>query len=83
MSNLTPLRQVREDLGFTQTEFAKRLGIWVSQYNMIERAKRKAPLSVALQISQIAGKPVNEIFLPSGFTVGETASGAGRPGKIQ
>lgn len=46
----------------TSQEFSKRLGMPLSTYSNIERAKRQARLETALEIAAKLGKKVEEIW---------------------
>jgi transcriptional regulator with XRE-family HTH domain len=57
------LRKARLDKGFTQEQMAQLLGYKSkSHYCMIENGQRGISVETALRISEILGKPVEELF---------------------
>ena len=63
------LESARKKMGFSQGEFAKKLGLSQSTYCQYETGKRAAPADVAAQICSILGVAQEDIFLPKTFTV--------------
>lgn len=57
------LREARESAGLTQQEVASKVGIDRASYSNIELGKRNPSLNVAIKISDLLNKDVNEIFL--------------------
>lgn len=57
------LREARERAGLTQQELADIVGIDRASYSNIELGKRNPSLEVAIKISKVLGKDVNDIFL--------------------
>lgn len=57
---------MREELGYTQDEMAKKLGYnSKSAYNMKEKGTRKVTVEEAYTISNIFNKSIEEIFFDS------------------
>lgn len=70
MNKLTLLRVRR---GYkSQQSIAEKAGLLPSRYNMIEngRTTRVSP-DVAKRIAQVLGYPVEDLFMPSGFSARE------------
>ncbi|MBS3938491.1 MAG: helix-turn-helix transcriptional regulator [Peptococcaceae bacterium] len=65
----TFLRSVRKSRGETVTSMAKKLGIGVSRYHMIESGTRPASPEIAEAICRALSVPSEDIFLPVSFTV--------------
>lgn len=65
------LSALREELGYSQTELASRLGISLRAYQSYERAERELPLTVAITLFRELG--INPIWLALG-----TGSGSKR-----
>lgn len=61
----------RQRLGVTQQYMADKLGIAVSAYNAYENGRKSCTNETAEKIAKIFDVNVNEIFLPSRFTVCE------------
>lgn len=62
------LKHLREKAGYTQTEFAKLLGITVHHLNKIEndsKSKRNLTVHKAMRAAQILNVSLDEIFLNS------------------
>lgn len=68
---MSELRIARERQGLTQTELAKRAGILVSRYNMIEKGHRPATPEIAQRVAGILEVSVDAVFLPGSFTIRE------------
>ena len=66
MSHLECLRLSK---GFTQEFIAKQIGVATSTYSQYENGIRSVPLEKATAISDVLGCQVEDIFLPSKFTV--------------
>ena len=62
---------VRMEKGITQENMANRLNIATATYCQYENGKRTIPCDVAIQVAEILGCPVEEIFLPVKFTIRE------------
>lgn len=77
MPNASVLRSLRESRGLSLTELARRVGIGVSRYYMIEAGKRPAPPKVAEAIARELGTDCEALFLPISFTVRQTGEVAG------
>lgn len=63
------LAEIREDKKKTQQEMADMLGIAVSTYCQYETGKRNLPVEIVNKISKILNININDIFLPTRFTV--------------
>lgn len=59
------MKVYRNNLGYTQQYVAKKLGITVSSYNMIENGRRNPSLVLAKKISLIFEATIDEIFFNS------------------
>jgi transcriptional regulator with XRE-family HTH domain len=59
---LEQLRRLRMAKGYTQTEFAKKLGIDRSYYNQIELNKAKPSLKLLEQIAVELDKSLKDFF---------------------
>lgn len=69
---MTSLTELRIRKGITQEQMAKKLKIGVSTYNQYENSQRSIPYHIAREIADILGSNVEDIFLPSRFTVSKT-----------
>ena len=56
------LRKLRLQRGWTQEDVGKMLGVTGSAYGMIEQGVRSPRLPMVLQLQQIFGVPVEELF---------------------
>ena len=63
------LAEIREGEKKTQQEMADLLGIAVSTYCQYETGKRNLPAEIVNRISKILNIDINDIFLPTRFTV--------------
>jgi transcriptional regulator with XRE-family HTH domain len=60
------LKKLREKAGYTQTEFAKLLGVTVSHLNKIENhGGRNLTVHKAMKAAKILNVSLNDIFLNS------------------
>ncbi len=66
------LSEVRIEMGYTQDDMSKLLGIGTSTYNQYETGARSVPADVAIEISKILDISVNEFFLPAKFTLSKS-----------
>jgi len=71
---MTNLAKLRISKGKTQEQMAKLLGIGVSTYNQYENAQRSIPYDVAKKVAELLEVEVEEIFLPTRFTVSKTSN---------
>lgn len=64
MSNLVKnqIRALREQLGLTQDDLAKRLGVTRQTVNAIENDKYNPTLPLAFKLARLFGQPVEVIF---------------------
>ena len=56
------VKEFREKLGLTQTEFAAKVGVSQRYIAFIEGGKRTPSLKRARLISSIVGAPIEEVF---------------------
>ena len=54
---------LREQAGYSQTSFGKRIGVSRQAVSLIERGDYNPSVSLALRISQALGEPVESIFM--------------------
>ena len=60
---------MRRELGATQEDFANVVGISESAYRNKELGKNQFKLDEMFEISEYLGRTVDDIFLPTNFTV--------------
>lgn len=65
------LKVLRKRKGFSQRYMANQLNIGISTYNQYENSNRKIPIDKAKCIAKILNTNMNDIFLPSWFTIRE------------
>ncbi len=65
---------VRKERGMTQENMASLLKIATASYCQYENGQRMIPRSIAVRIAEILKCPVEEIFLPTKFTIREHGS---------
>jgi len=70
------LEDLRKEKGLSQTDLASLLDIPNSTYHMYESGKRKIPVKIAKRIANFFEVEVEDIFLPSYFTVSKTKKSA-------
>ncbi len=63
MKMMIKLREIRAQLGITQEELAKKVGVSRQTINYIERGKYKPTVILALKIAKVLNKNVEEIFV--------------------
>ena len=63
---LTRVRELRTGQGWSQGELATRLGVSRQTVNAIETGRYEPSLSLALKISRLFGRAVEEIFTATG-----------------
>ena len=56
------LRQVKDDLGLSFSEFGRRLGLMKPTINAYVRGDNLAPLEVLEKVSRLYGKPVDWFY---------------------
>ena len=66
---MTALADLRKKAGYTQEEMSKLLNIGLSTYNQYENSQRHIPRDVANKIAAILNVSIEDIFLPTRFTV--------------
>jgi putative transcriptional regulator len=60
------VRELREDRGWTQAELADQLDVSRQTVHSIEKGKYSPSLPLAFKISQVFGRPIEEVFSPEG-----------------
>ncbi|MBO3062773.1 helix-turn-helix transcriptional regulator [Mammaliicoccus fleurettii] len=55
MITLSTIKDARKDLGLTQKDMAKKLGVTFQYYNMLENNKKQPSVSIAKEIGAILG----------------------------
>lgn len=63
------IKDMRIEKGFTQEEMAEKLGISNVAYHLYETGKRNIPQDKAEKIAHIFDMKINDIFLPSTFSI--------------
>jgi putative transcriptional regulator len=56
------VRALREQLGLTQEDLARRLGVTRQTVNAIENDKYNPTLPLAFKLAQLFGQPIEAIF---------------------
>lgn len=64
------IRNLREDHDFKQSDIANQLGLSQSQYQLYESGKRRIPVDIVIQLSQIYNVSVDYLL---GLTNSKTA----------
>ena len=62
------IKQARQYAGYTQREMAKKLKISRDSYRKIEQNPGKTTVSMAAQICEITGIPIDQIFFADNST---------------
>ena len=57
------LKVARAEMGLTQEDLAKRIGVSRQSINAIESGRYVPSTVLALKMAQVFGKPVEEIFM--------------------
>ncbi len=60
------MRKLREDRGWTQQELAEQLDVSRQTVHSIEKGKYSPSLPLAFKISQVFGRPIEDVFSPEG-----------------
>lgn len=60
------MRELREDRGWTQSELAEQLDVSRQTVHSIEKGKYSPSLPLAFKISQVFGRPIEDVFSPEG-----------------
>lgn len=55
MITLSTIKDARKDLGLTQKDMAKKLGVTFQYYNMLENNKKQPSVSIAKEIGVMLG----------------------------
>ncbi|PTK16759.1 helix-turn-helix transcriptional regulator [Mammaliicoccus sciuri] len=55
MITLSSIKDVRKELNLTQDDMAKKLGVTIQYYNMLENEKRQPSVAIAKEIGTILG----------------------------
>jgi transcriptional regulator with XRE-family HTH domain len=66
MLNVKRLKEIRENLGLSQTDLAKKIGVTPSHYSNIENAKRGFSTSTMKQILKVLGIKIEDVWEGSG-----------------
>lgn len=69
---INTLEHIRKENGLTQEYMASQLEIAVSTYNQYENGVRSIPCNIAVKAADILGVKINDIFLPTKFTVSKS-----------
>lgn len=72
---MSRMEEVRVAKGLTQEVIATHAGIAVSTYSQYENGHRSVPFDVAERIAEFLGCSLDEIFLPTKFTVSKGGEG--------
>ena len=62
------LRELREELGWTQSALADRLDVSRQTVNALETGRYDPSLPLAFRIARLFGRPIEAIFDPAGPT---------------
>ena len=69
------LAEARKKMKLTQEEVAKEIGISRSFYGLIEIGKRRPTYGMAVKLSSILNRPINELFFDiEGFKMNRTSA---------
>ena len=68
---MTEIEKRRKEKGYTQQYKAENIDTSIGCYNMYENNQRKVPKEKAILISNVLGCELDDIFVPSSFTVSE------------
>lgn len=66
------LATIREQKGYAQKDFAEKIGVPISTYNLYENGNRAIPAEVASRICAVLEVEDSDIFLAKSFTIRET-----------
>ncbi len=75
---MNPIRRLRDNLGLSADQAARRAGISTSMWIKVERGERTPSLLIARKIAVALGCTLDDIFLPSDSTQGENETCATR-----
>lgn len=53
MITFSSIKEVRKDLNLTQEDMARKLGVTIQYYNMLENKKRQPSVAIAKEIGSI------------------------------
>lgn len=68
---MTEIERIRKEKGYTQQFMAENIETSIGCYNMYENNQRKVPKEKAILIAKVLEHELNDIFVPSSFTVSE------------
>lgn len=68
---MTEIEKIRKEKGYTQQYMADKIDSSIGCYNMYENNQRKVPKDKATLIANVLECNIEEIFVPSNFTVSE------------
>lgn len=68
---MTEIEKRRKEKGYTQQYMAENIDTSIGCYNMYENNQRKVPREKAVLIANVLECELDNIFVPSSFTVSE------------
>ena len=68
---MTEIEKRRRDKEYTQQNMADNIDVSIGCYNMYENNQRKVPRDKAVLIAKVLECTLDDIFIPSNFTVSE------------
>lgn len=68
---MTEIEKRRKEKGYTQQYMAENIDTSIGCYNMYENNQRKVPRDKAVLIANVLECELDNIFVPSSFTVSE------------
>lgn len=68
---MTEIERRRKEKGYTQQYMAENIDTSIGCYNMYENNQRKVPREKAVLIANVLECELDNIFVPSSFTVSE------------
>lgn len=71
---MTEIEKRRKEKGYTQQFMSEEIDTSIGCYNMYENNQRKVPKEKAILIANVLGCQMDDIFIPSNFTVSETVA---------
>lgn len=71
---MTEIEKRRKEKGYTQQYMAENIDTSIGCYNMYENNQRKVPREKAVLIANVLECKLDNIFVPSSFTVSEISA---------
>lgn len=71
---MTEIEKRRKEKGYTQQYMAENIDTSIGCYNMYENNQRKVPREKAVLIANVLECELDNIFVPSSFTVSEISA---------